>query len=89
MFPTSIRIELAEKDIDMMLQASTHDAHRTIECRSDVVVHAFDKVVVRLTSLAVTDQYLAGGKCERIDRRTTSSVYHRSTHPHQSRTPCS
>lgn len=70
MFPTSIRIELAAKDIDMMLQASTHDAHRTVECRPDIVVHAFDKVIVRLTSLAAMDQYLARGECERRERRT-------------------
>jgi hypothetical protein len=52
MFPTSIGIELANERDHFTHRASTHDAHRTVESRPNVVVHAFDKVVVGLASLA-------------------------------------
>lgn len=73
----------------MLPEASTHNTHGSIECRSDVIVHALDKEVIRLTSLAATNQYLPGEKCGRENERTTWSAYHRNTHPHQSRTLCS
>ena len=60
MFPTVIGTESATGEHCFMVQASTHDTHRTVECRPNVVIHAFDKIVVGLTSFAATNQYLAG-----------------------------
>jgi hypothetical protein len=59
MFPTGIRVESATEQIAMMGEVPTYDTHRPIEIRPDIVVHAFDEVVVDLTGLAATYQYLA------------------------------
>lgn len=37
-----------------MVRVFTHDTHRTVECRPNIVIHAFDKIVVGLASLTVT-----------------------------------
>jgi hypothetical protein len=54
----------------MIIEASTHDAHGTVESRPDVVIHALDKVVVGLTGLAVANQYLVGTKLGSRNART-------------------